>query len=103
AEFLQYGGRADMVSGEFWFENSVWDLGPPECRAASSAAHIYGKNRVFAEAFTAGFNFRQYPGAMKRRGDRMLCEGINHFVLHLYVHQPWDDRVPGVTAWFGMS
>lgn len=103
AEFLQYGGRADMISGEFWFENSVWDLGPPECRAASSAAHIYGKNRVFAEAFTAGFNFKQYPGSMKSRGDRMFCEGINHFVLHLYIHQPWDDRVPGVTAWFGMS
>lgn len=103
AEFLQYGGRADMISGEFWFENSVWDLGPPECRAASSAAHIYGKNRIFAEAFTAGFNFRQYPGAMKSRGDRMFCEGINHFVLHLYIHQPWEDRVPGVTAWFGMS
>lgn len=103
AEFLQYGGQADMVSGEFWFENSVWDLGTLESRAASSAAHIYGKNKVFAEAFTAGFNFRQYPASMKRRGDRMLCEGINHFVLHLYIHQPWEDRVPGVTAWFGMS
>lgn len=103
AEFLQYGGRADMVSGEFWFENPFWDLGPPECRAASSAAHIYGKNRVFAEAFTAGFNFRQYPASMKSRGDRMFCEGVNHFVLHLYIHQPWEDRMPGVTAWFGMS
>ncbi len=103
AEFLQYGGRADMVSGEFWFENPYWDLGPIECRAASSAAHIYGKNRVFAEAFTAGFNFKQYPASMKSRGDRMFCEGINHFVLHLYIHQPWENRVPGVTAWFGMS
>ncbi len=103
AEFLQYGGQADMVSGEFWFENSLWDLGPMECKAASSAAHIYGKNQVFAEAFTAGFNFRQYPGSMKSRGDRMFCEGINHFVLHVYIHQPWEDRIPGVTAWFGMS
>ncbi|HLF33178.1 MAG TPA: glycosyl hydrolase [Cyclobacteriaceae bacterium] len=103
AEFLQYGGQADMISGEFWFENPLWDLGPLECRAASSAAHLYGKKQVFAEAFTAGFNFRQHPGSMKSRGDRMFCEGINHFVLHVYIHQPWEDRVPGVTAWFGMS
>ncbi len=102
-EFLQYGGQADLVSGEFWFENALWNLGPLECRAASSSAHIYGKNQVFAEAFTAGFNFLQYPAIMKSRGDQMLCEGINHFVQHVSIHQPWDDRVPGVTAWFGMS
>jgi len=102
-EFLQYGGQANQVSGEFWFENTLWDLGPLECRTASSAAHIYGKKQVFAEAFTAGFNFLQYPAIMKSRGDRMFCEGINHFVQHVSIHQPWDDRIPGVTAWFGMS
>ena len=103
AEFLQYGGQSDYVSGEFWYRNPYWDLGPLECRAASSAAHIYGKKQIFAEAFTAGFNFTQYPGAMKSRGDKMFCEGINHFVMHVYIHQPWTDRKPGVTAWFGMS
>jgi len=103
AEFLQYGGQADKISGEFWYENTLWDLGPLECRAASSAAHIYGKKQVFAEAFTAGFNFRQYPAIMKPRGDQMFCEGINHMVQHVYIHQPWEDRRPGVVAWFGMS
>ncbi|MBS0001317.1 MAG: hypothetical protein KFF73_20195, partial [Cyclobacteriaceae bacterium] len=103
AEFLQYGGQADQVSGEFWFENHLWDLGPLECRAASSAAHTYGKKEVFAEAFTAGFNFLQYPAIMKSRGDQMFCEGINHFVQHVYIHQPWENRKPGVTAWFGMA
>jgi hypothetical protein len=103
AEFLQYGGQADKVSGEFWYENTLWDLGPLECRAASSAAHIYGKKQVFAEAFTAGFNFKQFPAIMKPRGDQMFCEGINHMVQHVYIHQPWEDRIPGVIAWFGMS
>lgn len=103
AEFLQYGGQADLISGEFWFKNSLWDLGPLECRAASSAAHIYGKKQVFAEAFTAGFNFRQYPAIMKSRGDLMFCHGINQLVQHVYIHQPREDMVPGVTAWFGMS
>jgi hypothetical protein len=103
AEFLQYGGRADKISGEFWYENHLWDLGPLECRAASSAAHIYGKPQVFAEAFTAGFNFKQFPASMKSRGDEMFCEGINHMVQHVYIHQPWEDKIPGVVAWFGMS
>ena len=92
-----------QVSGEFWYENALWDLGPLECRAASSAAHTYGKKQVFAEAFTAGFNFRQYPAIMKSRGDQMFCNGINHFVQHVYIHQPREDHIPGVTAWFGMS
>ena len=38
---------------------------------------------------------------MKARGDWAFCEGINHFVLHVYIHQPWEDRQPGVNAWFG--
>jgi len=33
----------------------------------------------------------------------MFCEGINHMVQHVYIHQPWEDRIPGVIAWFGMS
>ena len=37
---------------------------------------------------------------LKKRGDWSFTEGINHFVLHLYVHQPDDNRVPGVNAWF---
>ena len=102
-EFLQYGGQSDEVSGEFWFDNPYWNLGSIECRAASSAAHIYGKKKVFAESYTAGFNFRQTPATMKTRGDWAFANGINHSVLHVYIHQPYDDKVPGVTAWFGIS
>ncbi len=29
-----------------------------------------------------------------------MTEGINHWVLHVYIHQPWEDRKPGVNAWF---
>ncbi|MCK5277585.1 MAG: hypothetical protein KAK04_03590, partial [Cyclobacteriaceae bacterium] len=102
-EFLKYGGRADIVSGEFWFQNPYWDLGSIECRGASSTANTYGLPIVAAEAFTAGFNFRQHPGIMKARGDWAFCQGINHFVLHVYIHQPWKDRKPGINTWFGMS
>ena len=98
SEFLMYGGQSDLVSGEFWNEGS---LGNIECKSASSAAHIYGKNRVSAEAFTAGHrSYVRHPAMLKKRGDWSFTEGINHFVLHLYIHQPDDNRVPGVNAWF---
>jgi len=97
AEFLQYGGQADCLGGEFW----LGGLGAIECRAATSAASIYGLPRVSAEAFTGGPLFQTMPSALKARGDWAFCEGINHFVLHVNIHQPWEDRLPGVNAWFG--
>ena len=98
-EFLQYGGQSDEVGGEFWSEGTLGDI---ENRAASSCAHIYGKKRVWAESFTAGgLGFLRYPAMLKARGDRFFTEGINSTLLHVYVQQPWDDRLPGMAAWFG--
>ena len=72
AEFLQYGGQSDELSGEFW---ATGDLGSIELRCASSAAHIYGKPIVHAEAFTSGVLFQSTPWSLKRRGDwAPLCE-----------------------------
>ena len=97
-EFLMYGGQTNLVSGEFWNEGS---LGNVECKSASSAAHIYGKPITSAEAFTAAqMSYMRHPAVLKKRGDWCITEGINHFVLHLYIHQPDDDRIPGVNAWF---
>ena len=98
AEFLQYGGQSDCIGGEYWVTG---DLGSIECRAASSCGNTYGKPTVSAESFTGGPAFQTTPWAMKARGDWAFCEGINHFVLHVYIQQPWEDRVPGVNAWFG--
>jgi hypothetical protein len=101
-EFLQYGGQSDDLGGEFWIrEGSPLDQGGVELRAASSAAHIYGKRPVFSEAFTSARSFLEAPGNIKTLGDWAFCQGINHFVLHVYIHQPWDSRKPGVNAWFG--
>lgn len=38
--------------------------------------------------------------AMKRRGDRFFTEGINNTLLHVYISQPSDERVPGINASF---
>lgn len=97
-EFLQYGGLADRVSGEFW---SGGDLGSMEIRAASSCGHIYGKNRISAESFTSsGKEFELHPAELKRRADRFATEGVNDNILHVYISQP-NDIQPGNNAWFG--
>lgn len=96
-EFLMYGGQSDLVAGEFWNEGT---LGNIECRAGSSTAHIYGKPVTSAEAFTAaGKSYARHPAMLKKRGDWCWTEGINHLVLHVYIHQPRDEA-PGINAWF---
>ncbi|MEZ5103520.1 MAG: glycosyl hydrolase [Draconibacterium sp.] len=98
-EFLMYGGQSDGIGGEFWSEG---DLGNIENRAATSCGHIYGKTRISAESNTCGGPaFSRYPAMFKQRGDRFFAEGINNTILHVYVSQPYEDKNPGVNAWFG--
>ena len=96
-ESLQYGGASDDIGGEYWLWSSLGDV---ECRLATSCAHVYGKKVVSAESFTSGKNFVQTPANMKTRGDWCMAQGINHFVLHVYAHQPYD-AFPGIVPWFG--
>lgn len=98
-EFMMYGGQSDEIGGEFWSEG---ELGNIENRAATSSAHIYGKRKVSAESNTsAGSPFSRYPALLKQRGDRFFAEGINNTLLHVYITQPYEDKNPGVNAWFG--
>ena len=98
-EFMMYGGQSDLISGEFWNEGT---LGNIECKASSSTSHTYGKPITSAEAFTSSRRaYLRHPSMLKKRGDWSLTEGINHFVLHLYIQQPDDNRKPGMNAWFG--
>jgi len=96
-ESLQYGGASDDIGGEYWLWSSLGDV---ECRLATSCAHVYGKRVVSAESFTSGKNFVQTPANMKTRGDWCMAQGVNHFVLHVYAHQPYD-TAPGIVPWFG--
>lgn len=98
-EFLQYGGQSDEVGGEFWNEGN---LGSIENRAASCCAHIYGKPKVSAESFTCGEgSYSRYPAILKQRGDWSFTEGVNNTLLHVYIHQPYENRPPGVNTSFG--
>jgi hypothetical protein len=90
---IQAKGRADIPMGEFWMSQP---LGTIDCKETSSAAHVYGLPIAAAEAFT-GSRPDAHPEMMKPFADAAMALGINRFVVLAFVHQPWDDRKPGVT------
>jgi hypothetical protein len=109
-EGLQDKGRVTIPMAEFWTPGPNADDGPnhvADMREAASAAHIYGKPIVAAESFTTMPPpivpaFAQSPYYLKRLADRALVNGINRFVIHTSVHQPFvdDEHSPGMTLGF---
>lgn len=63
-----------------------------DVREAASAAHIYGKKVVGAEAWTGGGY--EAPADLKFIGDYWLTQGINQIIFHTSAHQPLDTK-PG--------
>lgn len=87
----------DVPMGEFWLNSPTHDK-LNDILDAISGAHIYGKNIVQAEAFTSiRMDWAEHPGNMKTLQDRNYALGINKLVYHVYVHNPWMDRKPGMT------
>lgn len=94
---MTYAGRCDEPMAEFWSWSEYGAAGTlPEM---TSAAHIYGKPIIGAEAFTAadGEKWLGHPGSIKALGDWAFTQGINRFVVHRYALQPWPDRRPGMS------
>jgi hypothetical protein len=87
----------DVPMGEFWLNSPTHDK-PNDMHDAISAAHIYGKNIVQAEAFTTvRMDWNENPGNMKTLQDRNYALGVNKLVYHVFTHNPWVDRKPGMT------
>ncbi|MEP0766905.1 MAG: glycosyl hydrolase family 43 [Fimbriimonadia bacterium] len=94
---MTYAGRADEPMAEFWsWPNNFTSY---SCTQMASAAHVYGKRILGAEAFTAtdGERWLHHPASIKALGDWAFCEGINRFVFHRYALQPWLDVQPGMS------
>ena len=83
----------DNVVAEFWAGAHKYN--PAAVPAVISAARAHGINRISAEAFTAWPQDSQWdesPANLKSIGDAAFCDGVNRFVLHRYVHQPYGDK-----------
>lgn len=89
--------HVDLPMGEFWLRSPSHDK-PNDMLDAISAAHVYGKNIVQAEAFTElRMQWDEHPGILKTLADRNFALGINRLVYHVFMHNPWINRKPGIT------
>ncbi|HNZ48542.1 MAG TPA: glycosyl hydrolase, partial [Candidatus Hydrogenedentes bacterium] len=91
---MNLSAAADVPMCEFW--SDTFDT-RYSVREAASAAHIYGKPIVAAEAFTSVDKWLLHPGAIKTNGDWAFSEGVNRLVIHRYIHQPFMQIRPGLS------
>lgn len=94
---LMHYKKVNIPMGEFWLNSPTHDK-PNDMLDAISGAHIYGKNIIQAEAFTTvRMDWNESPGNMKTLQDRNYALGINKLSYHVFTHNPWSDRKPGMT------
>jgi hypothetical protein len=95
---LRYYGVSDVPMTEFWYPGSGTPLGLDKkpVLAATSAAHLYDKQRVAAEACTQGnFGWRETPFTVRSLIDHHFALGVNHLVFHTFSHTPQVEVYPG--------
>ena len=69
-----------------------------DTKGAASVAHLYGQNLAAAESMTSALAPWAFaPSDLKRIIDLEFVQGINRPVIHTSVHQPSDDKVPGLS------
>lgn len=110
ADGMDVKRKADVPMSAIWTQSSnspenLENLRRHEMdiRESASVAHIYGQNLVAAESLTAyGFGNPHSgcafsPQILKPTADLELAGGLNRFVIHTSVHQPVDDKFPGLS------
>ncbi|WP_024993803.1 glycosyl hydrolase [Phocaeicola paurosaccharolyticus] len=89
--------RVDLPMGEFWLNSPTHDK-PNDMLDAISGAHIYGKKIIQAEGFTEVRGvWDETPAMLKPLLDRNYALGMNKLFYHVYTHNPWMDKKPGMT------
>ena len=97
ADGLRHYDKVDLPMGEFWLNSPTHDK-LNDVLDAVSGAHIYGKNVIQAEGFTEiRGTWDEDPAMLKPLLDRNYALGINKLFFHVFTHNPWLDRVPGMT------
>ncbi|MBT1695279.1 glycoside hydrolase [Fulvivirgaceae bacterium PWU4] len=96
---LKNYGYSEMMMSEFWSPSPHRSRQEDRffVKQASSAAQIYNKRLVGAEAFTTiGRHWNDVPWAtMKPPFDREVCSGLNLVFLHTFTCSPKEMGKPG--------
>ena len=103
ADGMEIKKKADIPMSAMWTPGSLGrgneeSVGyKADIRESASVAHIYGQNIVAAESMTAlGNSWAYSPERLKRTADMEMAMGLNRFVIHTSVHQPSDEKIPGL-------
>lgn len=108
ADILEYFKHADVPMCEFWHpisESFVGSLNFKPIKPTASAARMYGKPRVAAEAFTnISLSWDEQWPMLKEAANINFIEGVTHMVFHTYTHNPRTDFLsPGTSFGAGIG
>ena len=100
ADIMEYFKYADIPMCEFWQhqpEIFVGSLNFKPIKPTVSAARLYGKPRIGAEAFTSlQLTWDEKLRMLKETANKNQIEGATHFAFQAYTHNPLPDvLVPG--------
>jgi hypothetical protein len=106
ADGMEVKRKAAVPMSAMWTPNPIMNGGDQtgyqaDDRESASVAHIYGQNLAAAESMTAfglgGAAYSYSPEILKPTADLEFASGINRFMIHSSVHQPVDDKIPGLS------
>ncbi|MGV8963501.1 MAG: glycosyl hydrolase [Candidatus Saccharimonadaceae bacterium] len=102
ADILEFFKYADVPMCEIWqpmSDSFVGSLNFKPVKPAASAARLYGKLRVAAEAFTSfELTWDEHLEMLKEVANINSVEGVTHLVFHTYTHNPQDPFLPPGTS-----
>lgn len=91
-DMMEYFKYADVPMCEFWqpfTDGYVGSLNFKPVKPTASAARMYGKPRVAAEAFTSfSHTWDEHLYMLKEVANVNMIEGVSHLVFHTYTHNP---------------
>ncbi len=106
-DILEYFKYADVPMCEFWQpmgDNYVGSINFKPIKPTASAARMYGKKRVAAEAFTSfAVTWKEKFEYLKSVADANMAEGVSHLVFHTYTHNPQVGFLPPGTSFGGQG
>ncbi len=105
-DILEYFKYADVPMAEFWqpvSDDFVGSTNFKPIKPAASAARVYGKPRVAAEAFTSfALTWDEHFEMLREVANFNTSEGVTHYVFHTYTHNPEMPFLPPGTS-FGAT
>jgi hypothetical protein len=102
ADGMEVKKYSEVPMGAFWALNIDGFKEEPDYNAddreSASVAHIYGQNIAAAESMSGGTPpWSWYPAVLKPVADQEFVNGINRIAIHESTHQPFVDKVPGMS------